>query len=269
MWQGLHGTEAEQKAGIEYLHYMVRNQEAHGATYLDLNVDEFSTDIGERKELIRWAASIIQQVSAVPLSIDSSNVEILQAGLEACDPAKGSPMVNSVSLERKDAVKIAKSAGAVVIAAASGEASMPTNKEERIANLKSLITLLEDNGFTFPQVHLDPLVFPVSVDPNNGLMILETIEGLRKEFGQEIHFAPGLSNISYGMPNRKLINQVFTYLCVKRGLDGGIVDPIQINQDALDALDPNAERFKLTEAFLTGQDQYGMNYITAVRGGKI
>jgi cobalamin-dependent methionine synthase I len=269
MWQGLHGSKAEQKAGVEYLHYMVRNQEAHGASYLDLNVDEFSTDIGERKELIRWAAGIIQQVSTVPLSIDSSNVEILQAGLEAADPAKGSPMVNSVSLERKEAVQIAGSAGAVVIAAASGETSMPTDKEERAANLKTLIALLERSGFTFPQIHLDPLVFPVSVDPKNGLMILETIEELRKVYGREIHFAPGLSNISYGMPNRKLINQVFTYLCVKRGLDGGIVDPIQINQGALDALDPKEERFQLTEAFLTGRDQYGMKYISAVRDGRL
>jgi cobalamin-dependent methionine synthase I len=269
MWQGLHGDEAEQKAGVEYLHYMVRNQEAHGASYLDLNVDEFSTDIGERKELIRWAAGVIQQVSTVALSIDSSNVEILQAGLQACDPAKGSPMVNSVSLERKDAVQVARSAGAVVIAAASGQASMPTDKEERVANLESLIALLERSGFTFAQIHLDPLVFPVSVDPKNGLMILETIEELRKVYGQEIHFAPGLSNISYGMPNRKLINQVFTSLCVERGLDGGIVDPIQINQDALDALDRKEERFQLTEAFLTGRDQYGMNYIAAVRDGRL
>jgi cobalamin-dependent methionine synthase I len=203
------------------------------------------------------------------LSIDSSNIEILKAGLEASDPAKGRPMINSLSLEHKEAVQIAKSAGAVVIAAASGEASLPTNKEERISNLKSLISLLQQNGFTFPQIHLDPLVFPVSVDPNNGLMILETIEELREIYGQEIHFAPGLSNISYGMPNRKLINQIFTYLCVKRGLDGGIVDPIQINQGALDALDPATERFKLTEAFLTGQDHYGMNYISAVRSGKL
>ena len=269
MWQGLHGSEAEQKAGVEYLHYMVRHQEAHGACYLDLNVDEFSTDIGERQALIRWAAGIIQQVSTVPLSIDSSNVEILQAGLEACDPAKGSPMVNSVSLERKEAVQVARSAGAVVIAAAGGEASMPTDKEERVANLKTLIALLEQDGFTFPQIHLDPLVFPVSVDPKNGLMILETVEELRREYGREIHFAPGLSNISYGMPNRKLINQVFTFLCVKRGLDGGIVDPIQINQGALDSLDPEEERFQLTEAFLTGRDQYGMNYISAVRNGRL
>jgi cobalamin-dependent methionine synthase I len=269
MWQGLHGGEAERKAGVEYLHYMVRNQEAHGAAFLDLNVDEFSTNIEERRELIRWAAGIIQEVSTVPLSIDSSNVEILTAGLDACDPGKGNPMVNSVSLERKEAIEAAAEAGAVVIAAASGEASMPTNKEERIANLKSLISQLEQNGFTPGRIYLDPLVFPVSVDPNNGTMVLEAIEELRKEYGGEIHFAPGLSNISYGMPNRKLINQVFTHLCVNRGLDGGIVDPIQINENALQALEPASERYQLTEAFLTGRDQFGMNYISAVRGGRL
>ena len=269
MWQGLNGNEEQRQAGVEYLHHMVRRQEAHGASFVDLNVDEYSTDIGERKDLIRWAAGIIQQVSTVPLSIDSSNVEILEAGLEACDPAKGKPMVNSVSLERKDALRIAESAAAVVIAAATGETSMPTDKGERIANLKALIGLLEGSGFTYDRIYLDPLVFPVSVDPANGLMVLETVEELRKIYGEDIHFAPGLSNISYGMPKRKLINQVFTHLCVKRGLDGGIVDPIQINQNALDHLDPASEDFRITEAFLTGQDQYGMNYISAVRGGKI
>ena len=269
MWQGLNGNEEQRQAGVEYLHHMVRRQEAHGASFVDLNVDEYSTDIGERKDLIRWAAGIIQQVSTVPLSIDSSNVEILEAGLEACDPAKGKPMVNSVSLERKDALRIAESAAAVVIAAATGETSMPTDKGERIANLKALIGLLEGSGFTYDRIYLDPLVFPVSVDPANGLMVLETVEELRKVYGEDIHFAPGLSNISYGMPKRKLINQVFTHLCVKRGLDGGIVDPIQINQNALDHLDPASEDFRITEAFLTGQDQYGMNYISAVRGGKI
>jgi 5-methyltetrahydrofolate--homocysteine methyltransferase len=269
MWQGLHGSDSERRAGVEYLHYMVRNQERHGAAFLDLNVDEFSTDIGERKELIRWVAGVIQQVSTVPLSIDSSNVEILRAGLEACDQAKGKPMVNSVSLERKEAVAVARSRGAAVIAAATGATSMPTDKEERIANLASLITLLEQSGFTHSQIYLDPLVFPVSVDPKNGLMILETIEELRKRYGAEIHFAPGLSNISYGMPNRKLINQVFTHLCRKRGLDGGIVDPIQINERALDALDPSAESYQLTEAFLSGRDQFGMNYISAVRSGRL
>ena len=118
-------------------------------------------------------------------------------------------------------------------------------------------------------IHLDPLVFPVSVDPNNGLLILETVAELRGRYGNEIHFAPGLSNISYGMPNRKLINQVFTHLCTKRGLDGGIVDPLQINGGLLEALDTSSEAYALTRAFLMGEDQFGMGYIKAVREGRI
>jgi cobalamin-dependent methionine synthase I len=112
-------------------------------------------------------------------------------------------------------------------------------------------------------------VFPVSVDPGNGRMILESIEELRKKYGPAAHFAPGLSNISYGMPNRKLINQVFTRLCMQRGLDGGIVDPLQINDAALAKMEEGSEPFRLTRAFLLGEDQFGMNYISAVRAGRL
>jgi hypothetical protein len=269
MWQGLNGDAEGRRAGVDYLHYLARSQEAHGACYLDLNVDEYSTEMAERLELVKWAAGVIQQVSTKPLSIDSSNVEIIRAGLQACDPAKGKPMVNSVSLERQAAVEIATEAKGVVIAAAAGETSMPTNKEERLANIERLLTLLHKEGFAAQDIHLDPLVFPVSVDPNNGRMILETVAEMRRRYGADIHFAPGLSNISYGMPNRKLINQVFTRLCLERGLDGGIVDPLQINERDLDAVDPTEESFLITRAFLVGEDQFGMKFISAVRAGKI
>ena len=269
IWQGLYGDSAGQKAGVEYLAYMVRAQEAHGAHFLDLNVDEFSTEIDERRKVVQWTAKVLQKTSSVPLSIDSSNVDILEAGLAACDRSKGKPMVNSVSLERKEAVRAAAAAGAAVIAAAGGESAMPSNREERVANVDRLLALLTKEGMSLGDIYLDPLVFPVSVDPGNGRMILESIEELRKKHGAAIHFAPGLSNISYGMPNRKLINQVFTRLCVQRGLDGGIVDPLQINDGALARLDEGSEPFRLTRAFLLGEDQFGMNYITAVRAGKL
>jgi 5-methyltetrahydrofolate--homocysteine methyltransferase len=269
VWQGLYGDPGGKKAGVGYLSYLARNQEAHGAHFLDLNVDEFSTEIEERKKAMRWAAKALQEVSTVPLSIDSSNVEILRAGLDACNPAKGKPMVNSVSLERKESIRVAASAGAVVIAAAGGEASMPASKEERLANIERLLELLDKEGLRDGDVYLDPLVFPVSVDPNNGRVILETIGELRRRYGTATHLCPGLSNISYGMPNRKLINQVFARLCLQQGLDGGIVDPLQINDAVLAGLDESSESFRLIRAFLLGEDLYGMGYIAAVRAGRI
>ncbi len=269
MWQGLHGEAAGREAGVAYLHHMVREQEAHGARFLDLNVDEFSTDTAQRAELSVWAAEVLQQVSTVPLSIDSSNLEILRAGLGACDPSKGRPMVNSVSLERKEAIKLARQHGAAVIAGASGETSMPDSREERVENCARLMSLLTGAGIGAADVYLDPLVFPVSVNPANGLTVLETIQELRERYGSGIHFAPGLSNISYGMPNRRLINQVFTWLCMERGLDGGIVDPLQINLQALEALDRDSEPFRITRDFLEGKDQFGMAYIAAAREGRL
>ncbi len=269
IWQGLHGDSAGQQAGLEYLAYMVRVQEAHGAHFLDLNVDEFSTELEERRKVMQWAAGVLQKTSSVPLSIDSSTVDILEAGLAACDRSKGRPLVNSVSLERKQAVRAAAGAGAAVIAAAGGESAMPATREERVANLGRLLDLLDKEGIGLGEAYLDPLVFPVSVDPGNGRMILESIEELRRKYGAAAHFAPGLSNISYGMPNRKLINQVFTRLCLQRGLDGGIVDPLQINDGALAELDEGSEAFRLTRAFLLGEDSFGMNFISAVRAGKL
>jgi 5-methyltetrahydrofolate--homocysteine methyltransferase len=265
IWQGCHGDEAGRAAGIDYLQSMALRQEADGATYLDINVDEFSTDVEERARLMAWTVDVVQQAASVPVSIDSSNVDILSAGLQACDASRGRPMVNSVSLERADAVKVAAEAGAVVVASAAGEKGLPTETAERLANLERLVAILKDAGFSVPQIHADPLVFPISVDGANGRRFLDTVTGLREAYGPELHIVAGLSNVSFGMPNRKLINQVFARLAVEHGADGGIVDPSQINGPLLAALDPQDESFQLARALLMGEDEFGMNFITAMR----
>lgn len=269
IWQGVYGDAAEKAAGIDYLEHLVRVQEANGAAFLDLNVDEFSTDVDERVQLIQWAAEVIQNVSSVPLSIDSSDLTILKAGLGACDPAKGKPMVNSVSLERSAAIEIAAEAGAVVIAGATGETSMPSTVEDRLENFDRLLPKLTEAGFAYGDMYLDPLVFPASVDVQNSRRVIDSIKALREKYGPEIHFAPGLSNVSYGLPKRTWLNLVFTYLCHEQGCDGGIVDPRHINADVLAAIDTESEAFDVAKALLMGEDQYGMDYILAVRQGMI
>ena len=143
------------------------------------------------------------------------------------------------------------------------------NLLQTMENIGKLMVELKNAGFEAPGIYLDPLVFPISVDPGNGMAIFNSVEELRNRYGPEIHFAPGLSNISFGMPNRKLINQVFTRLAVEAGADGGIVDPLQINVDALNSLDTESEGYKLARALLLGEDEFGMNYIMASREGKI
>ena len=269
IWHILYGDSTGKEAGEAYLEYMARRQEAAGASFLDINVDEFGKDVPERIRAIETTAGVVQRASQLPLSVDSSNIEILKAGLQACDRLRGRPMVNSVSLERSNVIGVAREAEAVVVANAGGETAMPADKEERVNNIKRLMDRLTDAGFERSQIYLDPLVFPISVDQNNGLFLMEAIKDLRDLYGAAIHFAPGLSNISFGMPNRKLLNQVFTYLCMQYGLDGGIVDPMQISGATLKALDPTSEPFKLAQAVLTAQDPFGMDYITAAREGKL
>jgi 5-methyltetrahydrofolate--homocysteine methyltransferase len=270
IWQGLHGgSEEERRAGSDYIRYMAQKQEKAAATFLDVNVDEFGDEVDERIEAIKWTAEAIQDAVSIPLSIDSSNVAILEAGLAACDKSRGKPMVNSVSLEREDAIGVAAEAGAVVVAGAASKSGMPDSKEDRIVNIAQLMSLLRDAGFSEPDVHLDPLVFPISVNPKNGTNIIEAVRDLREEYGAQIHFAPGLSNISFGMPNRKLLNQVFVHLCREAGLDGAILDPLQVNDAILDAMDSESEPFGLARAVLLGEDDFGMEYITAHREGRL
>jgi 5-methyltetrahydrofolate--homocysteine methyltransferase len=268
LWQGLYGDPAGKAAGVDYLQALARRQEALGAAYLDINVDEFSTDVDEKIRAMTWICRIVQDAVRIPLSIDSSNLEILRTGLDACDRSRGRPMVNSVSLERRDAIALAARAGAVVIASAAGEQGMPGDTAERLSNIRRLMPLLEEAGFDRPSISLDPLVFPISVDSTNGIKFLEAVRALRAEYGPAIHIVAGLSNVSFGLPNRKLINQVFSWLAVEAGADGGIVDPVQINKAILEALDPNDRNFKLAADLLLGRDEYGLAYIEAFRGAE-
>jgi len=267
VWQGLHGSPGDRAAGVAYLESMAREQEASGAGFLDLNVDEFSMDPAEKLRAVVWLAGVVQGASGLPLSIDSSNPDILKAGLGACDRRRGQPLVNSVSLER--ASTIAAAAGARVVASAAGATALPETVEERLANVAELMPMLVRHGFARGDIYLDPLVLPVSVNGANGAAVLDAIAALREAYGPEIHFAPGLSNVSFGLPKRALVNQVFAVLCRRRGCDGGIADPLQINDRALDALDPASAPFRLAENLLLGRDEFGMDYIAASRDGAL
>lgn len=267
--QGMDGKGADKAAGLDYLRVLAAKQEKASATYLDINVDEYGLNLEERIRAMQWTADVVQKASSLPLSIDSSNADIMRAGLQACDPRRGRPVVNSVSLERLALLEPIAEYKASVVASAAGELGLPCTADERLANFDKLIPKLLAAGIGYSAMHLDPLVYTISTDPMNGKMFLETIAAARRKYDPAIHIIGGLSNVSFGMPCRKLINQVFTWLMVEAGGDGGIVDPLQINADILRALDTAGEPFRLAKALLTGEDEFGMNFITAHREKRI
>jgi hypothetical protein len=268
IWQGMYGDPLGKKCGVDYLQALARKQAAADASFLDVNVDEFGSDVAEKVKAMKWTCQVVQQATPVPLSIDSSNPEILRAGLQSCEAAKGQPMVNSVSLERVASIAVSAEFKAAVVASAAGEAGLPTTTEERMQNLDRLMPMLKKAGIADESIYVDPLVFPIAVDSNNGPSFIEAVAAVHAKY-PKVHIVGGLSNISFGMPARKLINQVFTYLCVEKGGDGGIVDPLQINGKILAATNTQSEAFKLAKALLMGEDAFGVEFITAHRDGKL
>lgn len=269
VWQGLFGNERGKRAAEQYIRFLAERQQQAGATYLDINVDEYGTDLATKERGLRWAVAAAQQASSLPVCIDSSNTELLRAGLAAADASRQPPMLNSVSLERTAAIDVAREFHAVVVASAAGESELPSTTEGRLANLNRLVPILREAGFKDNTIHIDPLVFPISTDQSNGVAFLDAVSVIRKTFGPEIHIVAGLSNVSFGMPARKLLNQVFAYLARDAGADGGIVDPLQINPRALAALDTTSRAFTMARAVLLGEDAFGMDFITAARAGEI
>jgi len=265
IYQGLRGSSGERELGAAYLRAMAQEQEEAGAWFLDINVDEYSFELDEKLAAMEWVAGIVQSAASIPLSIDSSEPRILEAGLRACDKAKGKPMVNSVSLERPTMIPIAAKAGACVIAGATGADRMPEGVEDRVQNIGMLMKRLLDAGFAPSDVYFDPLVMPVSVDTGHPGRFLEAVRRIRAEEGPAVHFAPGLSNVSFGLPKRPLLNQVFAKLCLDVGCDGGIVDPMQINDRSLAALKLDEGLSAMARELLLGQDEYGMTWIGASR----
>jgi cobalamin-dependent methionine synthase I len=251
-----------------YLRAIAHHQVQAGASFLDVNVDEVSLKLAEQKEAMRWLVRLLGPDSPVPLSIDSSNLEIIEAGMEAADTHAGPPMLNSASLERVEALDLAVSAGGPVIITAAGSSGMPSGPDERVQYAAQMVANAEAKGIPHDRLYIDPLVFPISVDGQFGHHCLDAIREIRRRW-PEAHITGGMSNVSFGLPNRRLINDAFLVMAIEAGADSGITDPI-LNPPgrALDA-DRSSAPFQLASDVLTGADRNCKAYLKASRSGAL
>ena len=255
--------------GLRYLKNLLDKQVKAGADYIDLNVDEFSWNREEQKAAMSWLVRAIEPLSPVPLSIDSSNQEILLSGIEACRSLAGKPMLNSASRERIDALDVAAGRGLPVVVTAAGGTGMPSNAEERIENASYIVDAALAKGIPLERMFVDALVFPISVDSQFVIHCLDAFRHLRGQYGESIHLTGGLSNVSFGMPCRKLINEVFLNLAVEAGADSGIVDPVTSNLNRVFLANRKSRPYQLAYEMLTGNDPGCVNYLEAYREGEL
>lgn len=256
--------------GLRYLHRLAERQEDAGAHFLDLNVDEISLRPERQQEAMRWLVAAMQRASRLPLSIDSSNLDIIRAGLEALNGSGlGRGLLNSASLERLDALDLAREHGVQVIVTAAGDSGMPNDAAERVANASRVVDAALAKGIPAGDVYVDPLVFPIAVDQRFGNHCLAAIRALRERYGAAIHLTGGFSNVSFGMPARRLINDVFLCLAIAAGADSGILDPVTSRLDRVLGLDRAARSWRLAEDLLLGRDEYCAAFIRAYRKGEL
>ena len=260
---------ADAALGRGYVRFLARRQVEAGADYLDLNVDETSNDVDGRVAAIRWLVGAVEDATPAALALDSSAPEVLRAGLAAATRSAGAPLLNSASLERLDVLDLAAAEGCAVVLGASGEQGMPASAAERVANATRVVEEATRRGMALSALHVDPLVMPVAVEPEVGAWFLEAVRTLRATLGPEVHLTGGLSNVSFGLPLRKLLNDVFIDLAVEAGADSGIIDPVASDLHRIFAQERGGRAATLAADLLTGRDPFGMAFLTAYCAGEL
>jgi hypothetical protein len=265
------GLDGDRHADLAaaYVRSMAARQEAAGADWLDLNADEVAPASEVRALAMRWLVEVVEATAGVPVSIDSSDTAVLAAGVAASRRPMGRLLLNSASVERPEVLELAADAGCAVVLAASGRSGMPANADERVANATALVRKAIALGIAEAHCFVDPLVLPVAVEPEAPSHVLEAARRLRAEYGTAIHLTGGLSNVSFGMPERKLLNDVFIDLAAGAGIDSGIIDPVASDLSRVFATDRSTDAYRLAADLLEGRDPFGGEYVTAFRAGRL
>ena len=229
----------------------VVTQVEQGAMVLDVNMGVPLTD---EPELLQKAIRLIQSRTDLPICIDSSVVEALEAGLEVYE---GRALVNSVTAEddRMAAIlPLVKRYGAAVIALPNDHDEIPMEADKRLVLTKKILdTAVDTYGLAIEDIVIDPLAMPIGADPNIVNVAYETMHRIRDEFG--VNMTVGASNVSFGMPGRHTINATFLPMAMTVGLSSAIMD----------ARTPQIVEAVKAADLLLGHDEWGMSWISAHR----
>lgn len=254
----INGTRKRVQTAIEerdadFIASLARRQADAGADWIDLNAGSLpDREIDD----LRWLVEIVQGEVDRPLCLDSPNPAAIAAVLPA---VRQTPMINSVTGEpgQRDAMlRVIGDSSASVVLLAIGAAGMPQTADDRIEVLSGLVGDARSAGIADTRLYLDPLLMTIATGTSSALMALDTIRRLRAAY-PDVHITCGLSNISFGLPGRSLVNRTFLALALEAGLDTAIVDPLDRHlRAALYATD-----------LILGRDRHCLAYTRAFRSG--
>lgn len=221
-----------------------------GATLLDVNA---GIPLADEPAILAQAIKIVQSVTDVPLSIDSSIVAALKSGLEAYE---GKALLNSVTGEEErleTVLPLVKKHGAAVIGISNDETGISEDPEVRFAVAKKIVERAMDYGIPKEDVLIDPLVMPIGAMRTAGRQVFAILRRVREELG--VNTCCGASNVSFGLPNRAPLNGAFLAMMIANGLTSAITNP----------LEPEIKHALMAADVLTGNDENCMAWIAAHR----
>ena len=240
---------------VNLLQNLAKSQAESGADYIDVNV---STEKGRDFDIesMEWAVEKIQEVVDKPLTIDSPDAKTLEAGLRRCQQKA---MINSVTAEPgklENILPLAKEFDSEIIALALGDEGIPPDVEGRLRACQKIAESAQKQGIALEKLYFDPLVLTVSADNSQGLITLEALRGIKSQL-PEAKTTLGLSNISFGLPGRSLVNRSFLLMAIYAGLDSAVIDP----------LDRKLMSVVKAGEMVLGKDNYCVNYLRAYKKG--
>jgi 5-methyltetrahydrofolate--homocysteine methyltransferase len=244
--------EAAEKRDGEFFQELARKQAAAGAHMLDVNGGLPEKEV----ELLSWLVDLVQPVVDIPLCLDSADPEALLKALPRC---KQRPLVNSITDEptRWAMLPVLKEYRPKVIALCLAESGMPAAVDDRVATASRLVDRLTAEGFALDDIYVDPCVMPVATGTHSEHLLAAVSQIAARYPG--IHISAGVSNVSFGLPVRKLLNETFLLLLMAHGLDAAIVDPC----------DPQLMMNIAAAEALLGRDPNCKSYLHAYREGKL
>jgi 5-methyltetrahydrofolate--homocysteine methyltransferase len=231
----------------------VADQVAGGCDMLDVNMGVPLTD---EPALLARAIKLVQSLTDLPICIDSSVIEALDAGLAVYE---GKALVNSMTGEdeRMDIIlPLVKKYDAAILALPNDEIEIPMLAKDRMVIVEKIVRRVEKEGISLDNLLIDPLAMPVGADPENVKHTLETIYLIKEKYG--LNMSIGASNVSFGLPNRHALNAAFMPMAMSMGLTSAIMD----------GRTPEVVQAVRAADLLLGLDQWGANWITNFRANK-
>lgn len=247
---------AVQQRDREAIAVEAARQAEAGAHYLDVNCGTLPADA--EPAAMEWLVDVVQEATQLPLCLDSPNPQALAAALAV---HRRTPIINSISAEKDRFAKVlplVRQYDAGVVALCLDDRGIPRDLQAALEVAEKLVADLLDAGIAAARIYLDPLVRSVATSPDAVLDTLALMRELRAKY-PELHFVSGLSNVSYGLPERRHLNRAYVVMSIACGLDAVILDPLDQVMQAL---------MYAAEA-LVNRDRYCLKYIEAHNGGKL